>query len=115
MQNKTIGQNIKALRGKLRLTQENLAEYLGIDRVNISYYENCERRIPVVHLNKLADLFGVELHDLLTEDLVNQSLNVSFAFRATNLTNEDLQNIAQFKRIVKNYLKLVDLKNKNEQ
>ncbi|GAO29750.1 hypothetical protein JCM15548_11972 [Geofilum rubicundum JCM 15548] len=56
-------------------------------------------------MNKLADLFGVELSDLLEEDDDLQKMNLAFAFRSAN-SESDLDNIAFFKRVVLNYLKM---------
>lgn len=101
----TVGNNIAKLRKTLALTQENLALYLGVSRVQISHYERGERDISVTEMNKLADLFGVELSDLLEEDDDLQKMNLAFAFRSAN-SESDLDNIAFFKRVVLNYLKM---------
>ncbi len=102
---KIIGNNIAKLRKLQGFTQDNLAAYLGVSRVQVSHYERGERDISVTELNKLADLFGIELSDLMEEDIQLQNLNLAFAFRRE--TSElDLQHIAAFKKVVKNYLKM---------
>lgn len=102
---KIIGNNIAKLRKLQGFTQDNLAAYLGVSRVQVSHYERGERDISVTELNKLADLFGIELSDLMEEDIQLQNLNLAFAFRSE--TSElDLQHIAAFKKVVKNYLKM---------
>ena len=98
--------NIKVLRNKIGLTQEDVAKYLGIQREIISYYETGSRDISLEHYEKLADLFGVELQDLLETDLTLVKVNEAFAFRATEITNEDLKQIVIFRKIVKNHLKM---------
>jgi transcriptional regulator with XRE-family HTH domain len=104
-----IGQNIKSFREKLALKQDDLADYLGVDRVNISYWENGNRQTPVNYLNKLADLFMVDLADLLEEEMEQKNASVALAFRADTLSGDDLRTIASFKKIVKNYLKMIEL------
>jgi len=106
---KIVGQNIKSYREKLVLKQEDLADYLGVDRVNISYWENGNRSIPIHYLTKLADLFMIDLADLLEEDAEQKTAGVALAFRADSLSADDLRTIASFKRIVKNYLRMIDL------
>ena len=108
------GGNISSLRNKLALSQQQVADYLGIKRENISYYENGNREIPLEHLEKLADLFGVELYDLMESDLVNQKATLAFAFRADQVDVKDLQNISRFKKIVKNYIKMKEFMGFNE-
>ena len=101
-----IGRNINAHRLKLNLKQDQIADFLGIKRENISYYENGTREIPIQYLEKLADLFGVELYDLMESNLAHQEANIAFAFRADQLDSVNLENISRFKKIVKNYIKM---------
>jgi transcriptional regulator with XRE-family HTH domain len=107
---KIIGRNICELRKHQDLTQVALAKFLSVSRVQISHYERGERNIPMAHLNKLADLFGVELSDLLEENLEAQKLNLAFAFRSNN-NETDLVNIASFKKVVMSYLKMQNVSN----
>jgi len=100
-----IGNNIAKIRKAQGLTQDNLASYLGLSRVQVSHFERGERDISVTDLNKLSDLFGIELSELLEEDLKIQNLNLAFAFRNEN-PESDLEQIASFKKIVMNYLKM---------
>lgn len=104
--NKTIGTNIKNLREKFGYSQATVAKFLNVSRELISYYETEERDIPVQNLNKLADLFGVELIDIIEDKSELQKVNTSFAFRAEEIDSEDLPQIAAFKKIVKNYIKM---------
>lgn len=110
IKNQSIGINIREFRQQMGLTQDALANYLNVKREMISYYETGSRETPVEELLKLSDLFGCELSDLLEEN--NESFNacLAFAFRAGQLEDEDLNAIAEFKKVVKNYLNLIDLK-----
>ncbi|MEY4834536.1 MAG: hypothetical protein RI980_651 [Bacteroidota bacterium] len=105
----TTGLVIKGLREKYGYTQEKVAEYLGIKREMISFYENEGREITLEILEKLSDLFGVEL-DVFFIDNVDEALaEVVFAYRKDNLNNNDMENMAAFGKIVKNYLKINNL------
>lgn len=108
-QDKYIGSNILKYRKIQGLSQQQLADYLGIKRELISLIETGSRDISMSNLIKLADLFGVELEELLEEDQSIKEANVAFAFRSEN-NSSDLSNIASFKRIVLNYLKMEKLK-----
>jgi len=111
--NKIIGNSLKAYRKKLELTQENVASVILVDRSAISLYENGEREISLVHLEKLADLFGIELEDLLEENPENAKINLSFAFRAEGFDEKDLISIAEFQKVVKYYLKMKRISNES--
>ena len=102
----TVGQNIRQFRERLGFTQASVADFLGISREQISYYETSARAVSTDHLQKLADLFGIDAYDLLDPDSFQRQINVALAFRADQFTAEDLTSIAAFKRIVKNYRKM---------
>lgn len=101
-----LSNNIKNFRKKLALSQEKLAEYIGISREEFNYYENGKREIPHNLVPKLANLFGVDEYDLYEKDDCINETNMAFAFRAGELENEDLCSIASFKKIALNYLML---------
>lgn len=101
-----IGQNIKHLRESQGFTQEALAQYLGIARELVSYYESGSRSIPSAQLGKLADLFCINEFDFYESDPAKRKMNIAFAFRASSLESKDLESIAQFKKIVRNYMNM---------
>jgi transcriptional regulator with XRE-family HTH domain len=104
--NFVVGANIKRLREQMGLTQESLAQYLGTSREQVAYCEVGSRAVSAAHLAKLADLFCMDEYEFYEEDLEKIQINLAFAFRAENLTPDNLNTIAQFKRIVKNYLNM---------
>jgi len=111
MPNMTIARNFKEYRKLIGLTQDSLAEHLGISRGEVNYYENGKRDIPVQIIESFSDIVGINPSDLLIEDLAERDINLVFAFRADDLLPKDLDSIASFKRIVKNYIKLQQLVN----
>lgn len=42
-----LGKNLKLFREKLGLSQQQLADYLEINREEVSYYENAQRNMPL--------------------------------------------------------------------
>lgn len=61
MNNESIGKKLKTLRKSQRLTQQAVADKIGITRATISNYE-IDRRTPNLRdLQKIADFFGVGL------------------------------------------------------
>ncbi len=108
----SVAGNLLALRQRHGLTQESLANYLGVARPTISYYETGERNVPLEHLEKLANFFGIDTYDLLEENTENQQSMVAFAFRADELNSEDMNGIAAFRKVVRNYLKMKEVSQK---
>lgn len=106
-----IGNNVKSFRERRGIRQEDLAQFLGVKREVVSYYETGARDIPVDNLNKIADLFGIDLAILLEEDVDLQKVDVAFAFRTNDFCAEDMKVISEFGKIVKNYIKINKLYN----
>ncbi|MFB6454954.1 helix-turn-helix domain-containing protein [Chitinophaga sp. Hz27] len=100
---------LKTLREKLGFNQETIANFLGTKREMVSYYETGAREIPLDALEKLADLFGVDLAIFFADSLEEASIDISFAFRADELGSEDIESIAAFRKIIKNYHRITNL------
>ncbi len=105
-QSTTIGKNLAFLRDINKMTQEKVAEYLGINRVELSYYENGSRNTPLDILNKLSDLYQVQLIDILEMKEEDRKAKAVMAFRAEGLSTEGYKAIGEFGKIVKNYIKM---------
>ena len=101
--------NLKALRVANELTQEQVASYLGVMRSAYANYESGTRNMPLEQMQKAADLFGCPLSTLLSEDASEVKNILSFAFRADNLTVNDLNELANFKKVALNYIKMSKL------
>ncbi|UJP65163.1 helix-turn-helix domain-containing protein [Mongoliitalea daihaiensis] len=108
-QDQIIGKNLQALRKKLGFTQDQVAAYLQINREEVSYYENGSRTASTKILSHLANLYGVDEYDFYEEDLDLANVNLALAFRAENIKSTDLEQIAKFKKIVRNYLSMKSL------
>lgn len=103
---KLIGKNIAFFRKANNMTQESLSEYLGINRAELSYYETGERNPPLNILNKLSDLFQIELIELLEMQEEDRKEREVLSFRAEGLSKEGYKAIGDFGKVVKNYLKM---------
>ncbi len=108
------GKNIKFYRERLYLSQQEVADFLGVPREMISYWENGQREISLEMLEKLSDLFGIELINLMEENEQLVQADLALSFRKEGLEKSDLEHISSFQRIVKNYLKIQEIKSKNE-
>jgi len=90
--NEIIGGRINTLRESFGLNQAQTAKFLGIDQSYISKCEKGERQFSMDLLEKLCDLFGCRINDLLTEGKEISTLH--FSFRANAIKEEDLIAIA---------------------
>jgi len=101
-----LGETLKQLREANNFTQENVSDYLGIKRSTYSNYETGDREAPLMVLDKLANLYGCDLYDLECEDKDVLQGVVACAFRVDSLSVEDMKQVAAFKQLVLNYVKM---------
>lgn len=104
--NAIIGNNLKKLREANKFTQEQAASYVGINRTTYANYEAGERTAPLDILEKLSNLYGNDLDFMFEENQEVTNRMLACSFRVEVLSPSDLKEVAEFKEIVKNYLKM---------
>ena len=103
-----LNNNIKHLRTDKGISQQGLADKVGIDRSTISRIENNEIETTIDNAIKIANALNVSLYDLVSKDLSkdNQTfdeLELLFSKHKDILTNDD-----------KEYIKFIIEKRKKE-
>lgn len=58
---KVMAVRLKMIREKLDLTQQQVADMIGVSKTNYNYFENGERFIPLMHLLKFCESFDVSI------------------------------------------------------
>ena len=84
-----LNKNVKFLRTKKGLSQQTLADKVGVDRSTISRIENNEIETTIDNAIKLAEVLKINFKDLLNKDL---------SIDNPEQLNNDLENI-NFKEI----------------
>lgn len=76
----SIGTTIKKMRREREITQEQLAEYLGISASAVSQWE-CDKSCPdVTQLPILANIFNVTTDEILSVDIQNNEARIKEIF-----------------------------------
>lgn len=104
--NQIIGKNLKKIRELSNFTQEQVAKSIGIERSAYSNYEGGTREVPYYILENISNLFGCEPFILFEDNIHTDNEVLATAFRISDLEENDLKEIANFKDIVKSYLKM---------
>lgn len=60
-----IGERIKTKRKEKDLNQEDLSNYLNLNRSSVSNMENGRHQIPLFVLYELSKLLEIDIHDLI--------------------------------------------------
>lgn len=63
-----FGVNVRKLRKKRGLSQENLAELAGLHRTYIGMIERAEKNITLINISKIAQALNVEPVNLLSDE-----------------------------------------------
>lgn len=91
---------LKGLRKESKITQEQLAKYLGVDQSMITKLENGTRSLNVTLIEKICGLFGCSDAYLMGKE--DSYIPLNFAFRSNGIQAEDLESIAAINKIVMN-------------
>jgi transcriptional regulator with XRE-family HTH domain len=70
-----IGTTLRKLRDKQKLSQQEIADYLGVSQATYWNWENDETHFKVDHLSKLADILQVDPADILPDGAVVKIVN----------------------------------------
>lgn len=63
----SVGTNIRALREQFGLTQDELADKLGVTRESVHRWETDKIAIRARHVAKMVELFGIDPEDIKSE------------------------------------------------
>ena len=62
---------IRRLRKERRMTQQQVAEHLGIDRSTYAYYESGRSKLNIDVLINLSEFYEVNLYTILGKEIPN--------------------------------------------
>ena len=96
-----IGKKLREARKKSDLNQSQVAELIGINKAQLSYYETATREINLNILEKLANLYGYKIDYFVTGSEVKDP-EIQIAFRGEKLCTKDLETITWTKNFLNN-------------
>ena len=105
--NDSIGQKLKILRKEKCLTQQDVADRLGIKRATISNYEIGRRSPHLSELRRIAEFYGVGLDYFgvaQTDDILDLLARAKNVFDSEDIPTEKKE--AVYKELLKLYLKM---------
>lgn len=107
-----LGKRIKEFRKIRGLTQKQLAEKLGVTTITIQNYENNRREPNIKTLNKIIDVLGIKITDLIDDTIPfneRKEFAVSYVREVTTKTLETVaEQTKETKEIIKKHKELID-------
>lgn len=93
---------LKQLRKNKKLTQEDMAKYLGITRQGYAKYENDNSEPSLAMLVKIADMFAVPIDDLLgrTMKASEPADEKSYTYTRLGIPKEDYDQLTSYQHVV---------------
>ncbi|MDL2289636.1 helix-turn-helix domain-containing protein [Clostridia bacterium OttesenSCG-928-F22] len=76
-QKSNIAENLRHLRTRHRLSQEEVAEKIAVSRQAVAKWENGDSLPDIIHCEALADLYDVSLNDLVRYNAGQDGLPIS--------------------------------------
>lgn len=93
-----LAENLKKIRKDNNLSQEQLAEQLGISRQSVSKWETGEAYPEMNNILCLCDIFHYHINDLVHEDFVDiDSLDEEIKMSVVKLKKEKVKKSKDFK------------------
>lgn len=90
----TFSKRLISLREQKNITQQELADQLGITRQSLSLYEKAERTINIELLAKIADFFNVSTDYLMGRtNTATLDESIQTACKVTGLSEEAVKNL----------------------
>lgn len=91
-----IGSQIRRYRDEARLSQEALANQIGVSTNTISRWETATYKLSLNDLQKLAGFFHVRLSSLLPPEEGEQPIQKALMSATGDLPDEDIQALVEY-------------------
>ena len=101
---KKIGERLRKLRKYMGLTQEQVAEILGLGRDAILRIEKGDRKIDLEELMNFSKLYNISMDELTAQEHVINGNDVAFARGFSELSEKDKKEIIsliEYKNLLK--------------
>jgi len=99
VERQVLGERLREARKYLGLKQEEVAQYLKIQRTALTDIENGQRRVEAIELTRLARLYRQPVAHFTGEDDVSASLPIDVAHlarQAADLSTQDRTELTRF-------------------
>lgn len=98
-----LNERLKEKRIELHLSQEYVAEYIGVKRTAIVEIESGKRKVSAIELGKFSELYNTSCDELIkgkSEEISEESLFINFA-SLDERDREEILNLIEFKKMMK--------------
>lgn len=92
-----IGDRIADLRKEAGMTQQQMAEIVGISRPSLAKIENSQRAISLEEGDTISKALGISLDSLIShDDIQKEEVSFAKAFKTKGMNDNNLAEITKF-------------------
>ena len=96
-----FGENLKSIRKQKKISQEELAEKLGVSRQSISKWETGENYPSMTNIMCLTDIFHCKINDLVHEDMNDiDSLDQEIKMKVVKLKQKEQKRMKLISKVL---------------
>lgn len=99
-----ISENIKILRERYNLTQEQLAEIAGVTNKAVSAWETAGKDPRMGAIERIAKRFGLKKSNLIEDggmDEISQPMTLAAHFDGEDYTEDEMREILEYAKYIK--------------
>ncbi len=92
----SIGENIRQLRKRYNISQNELGEIAGVTGKAVSTWENDVKMPRMKAIQRIADYFEIDISDILSGERLPEDIDFALFSEAKTLTDEQKQSILSY-------------------
>lgn len=96
---KSLGDRISTLRKEANMTQQQLAEKIGISRSALVKIENSQRAISIEEGDAISKALGISIDALMDIDNKQDEKTFVMAFKAKGMPGDKIEEIARYESL----------------
>lgn len=96
-----IGENLKIIREKYDLTQQDLADIAGVSDKAVSTWEKGTKTPRMGSIEKIADHFGIKKSQLIEDGGLDRIDTIAAHHDGEDWSEEELREIEEFKKYIR--------------
>lgn len=101
-----LGNNLRDLRIYGNLCISHISKCIGVSYQHYRRLERGLREITAEQLEKISEIYNIEPYDLLTVPNIVEKNDIPIMKYSRKISERDLDEIAKFNKIVRNYIKM---------
>lgn len=103
----TVGKKLRTLRSNAQISQQDIADFVGVDRKTYINWENETNDIKSEYLPKLAEKLDIEIKDLFNDEA---KTNIKQEFNDSTFNNSVMIMMVTDKKMMTEVLKILQPK-----